>query len=119
MVSVKLCITLVLLRFVVEEWHRRVVIVVGSVIQIYNIVFVFVYSFQCTPVSFFWTRVLDDTTGHCIKIYALFSTGYTYVGLNVFYDVTMAVLPWFMVRRMQLDLRRKLMVVGVLALGSR
>lgn len=116
--SVKLSITLMLLRFVVEESHKRVVIIMGCMLQVYSVAFTFIYAFQCVPVTFFWTRAQGDISGRCLKLDKFFAAGYVYVGLNVLFDISMAIMPWLIVRKMQHDLRTRLMVTSILALGS-
>lgn len=116
--AVKLSIALMLLRYVMEESQKRLVYIVTGVTQIYSLAFLFVFAFQCTPGPFFWTRFQGVTDGHCINPNITVITGYVYVGVTIVYDWTMAILPWFIVRKMHLDLRTKRMVAVVLGLGS-
>lgn len=116
--AVKLSIALMLLRYAVEEYQKRLVYIVTGVTQIYSVVFLFVFAFQCTPSTFFWTRFQGETNGRCINPHIVVILGYVYLAVTIAYDWTMAVLPWFIVRKMHLDLRTKRMVAVVLALGS-
>lgn len=117
--AVKLSITLMLLRYAVEQHHKKLIYVVGIIFQVYSVAFIFVFVFQCLPVSFFWTQARGDTHGRCLDQDAVFNpVGQVYAGVTFVYDATMALLPWFMVRKMRLDLRTRIMIASVLALGS-
>lgn len=71
------------------------------------------------PASLFWTKHLGGVEkGRCVGTNVIVGTGYTFSALTVVYDWTMAILPWFVVRKMQLDLRTRRMIALVLALGS-
>lgn len=67
--------------------------------------------------SYFWTRV-QGTQGECMNLQVLVVSGYLYSAVTILYDLTMALLPWLLVRKLQLDLQTKIMVSVVLALGS-
>ena len=114
--AVKLSIALMLLRvFSVEPAYRLAIHLVTGVIQLYSVVFFFLFVFQCTPPSYFWTRFGN---GQCMNPDITVTATYVYSGLTVICDWTMAILPWFAVRKLQMNLRTKIMVTGVLAMAS-
>lgn len=115
---VKQSITLMLWRFAVQDYHKKLICIVAFALQLISIVVFFTVVFACSPVTFFWTRAAGDTKGLCRASNIGINISYVYSAALVVYDVTMAFLPWLMVRRLQLDLRTKLMVTTVLALGS-
>lgn len=116
--AVKLSIALMLLRFVVEQSHRLLIYFVTTVIQVFSVAFFFLFIFQCTPSPYFWTRFQGATDGHCMNPDTIITAVYVYSGITVLYDWSMALLPWFIVRTLQVDLRTKIMCALVLALGS-
>lgn len=116
--AVKLSIALMLLRVTVEEYQKRLIYIVTGVTQVYSVIFLFVFIFQCISPSFFWTRYQGVTDGRCIDPRITVITGYIYLAVTIVYDWTMAILPWFVVRNMQLNPRTKRMIAVVLALGS-
>lgn len=86
--------------------------------QICSVVILFCIVFQCQPLSFFWTQVLSDGGGSCMEQKTFLTISAFYSFAAILFDCTMAILPWFIVRKMQLDFQTKLMVSFVLALGS-
>lgn len=114
--AVKQSIALMLLRYAMDQ-HRKIVIYITVLMQVCGVGVFFVNVLQCLPVSHFWTR-LQVTKGRCLNLDTLVVIGYLYSTVTIVYDFTMALLPWFMVRKLQLNLRTRLMVTAILALGS-
>lgn len=116
--AVKLSIALMLSNLVVEGYHKKLIYIVTALLQIYSMFYFFQLLFQCIPISFFWTRVNWDTDGRCTDGNVVITSTYVYAVITLVFDWTMALLPWFMVRKLQMDLRTKLMIAFVLGLGS-
>lgn len=116
--AVKLSITLMLLRFVIQSSQRMMIYIITIILELYSVAFFFLFVFQCTPPSFFWTRFQGVTDGHCMDPSITITAVYVYSGIAIVYDWTMAIIPWFIVRRLQMTLRTKLMCAFILALGS-
>lgn len=114
--AVKQSITLMLLRYATDH-HRLVVLIVTCIMQLCGIVGFFLNVLQCIPASYFWGR-LEGATGRCMSVDVLVIAAYLYSAVTILYDVTMAFLPWLIVRKLHLDLRTRLMVATILALGS-
>lgn len=115
---VKLSIALMLLRYAIEPYQKRLIYIIAGTFLVYSVVYLFVFTFQCLPISYFWGRFLGATNGRCMDKTTFLVAGYIYPAVTIVYDWTMAILPWFIVRKMQLDLRTRIMVAAVLALGS-
>lgn len=107
-----------LLRVTMEKYQRRLIYIVTGITQIYSVIFLFIFIFQCNPIPLFWTKHSGATNGRCIDPTIIVITGYIYLGVTIIFDWTMAILPWFVVRKMQLDLRTRRMIAVILALGS-
>lgn len=107
-----------LLRFVVERSHTILLYVVIAATSLSSIALFVLFSFQCSPVSFFWRRAGGDIDGQCMSPLVVVTGAYVYSVVCVVCDWTMALLPWLLVRKTQMDVRTKLMVVFVLAIGS-
>lgn len=116
--AVKQSIALMLWRFAVESYHKKLIYVVTITLHLLSVISILSVTFECTPVTFFWTRAADDTKGLCRDSSIGIKISYAYSAALIAYDVTMAFLPWLMVRKLQFDLRTRLMVTMVLALGS-
>lgn len=116
--AVKLSIALMILRVTVEEYQKKLIYIVTGLTQVYSVMFLFLFAFQCIPTSFFWTSSLGAKHGRCIDPKLTMIAGYIYLAFTIIYDWTMAMLPWFIVRKMQMDLRTRRMIAAILALGS-
>ncbi|GAM40104.1 hypothetical protein TCE0_034f12193 [Talaromyces pinophilus] len=68
--------------------------------------------FQCTPVAYVYDTSIPG--GHCIKQGAFYVSTAT---MTIFTDLLVVVIPMIIVYSLQMPLRRKLMVVGILCLG--
>lgn len=107
-----------LLRFVMEPSHKILLYVVIGLTTISSLAFFFVFIFQCSPVPYFWRRAQGDIDGQCMDPLVVVIGAYAYSAVCIACDWTMALLPWFLVRKTQMDLRTKAMVIFVLAMGS-
>lgn len=115
--AVKLSIALMLLRFTVERTHKVLVYTVTGILELYSVAFFFIFLFQCLPPSTFWTRV-QGISGTCMNPHTVIISVYVYSAITCLHDWTMAVLPWVLVRNIQMNGRTKWMVTVVLGLGS-
>jgi hypothetical protein len=73
--------------------------------------------FQCSPISSFWTRFLGEP-GNCISGTIISHLGYTHTAVVTAADWTLAILPIFLVWNLKLNLRTKISVALILALGT-
>lgn len=55
-------------------------------------------TFQCQPISFFWSTTKSPLVGHCIDSRVTTIFGYTHAAASVLADWTLGILPWFIVR---------------------
>lgn len=76
----------------------------------------FVFLFQCNPIRAFWT--LDPHDGKCLDTTVLVGLVFAISGLNVIADWTFGVLPIFIVKDLQIPLRQKRLVIGLLAFAA-
>ncbi|OAA57322.1 Extracellular membrane protein, CFEM domain protein [Cordyceps fumosorosea ARSEF 2679] len=78
-------------------------------------VYEFLVIFQCTPISYFWTRWDGLHHGHCIDINALV---WSNAGLSIATDLWMLAIPMWQLRTLQLDWRRKVGVGLMFGVGT-
>lgn len=105
------------MRFCRVRAHNYTIYITLAIITAYDIAYLFVCIFQCHPVPYFWTQYLGQPGG-CFPRLVLTNLSYAAAALNSAADIVLGVLPVFLVRGLQLDLRTKFSVAGVLALGS-
>ncbi|MCJ1251879.1 hypothetical protein MMC30_009117 [Trapelia coarctata] len=110
-------ISIILLYFAVFAVSRRsltyaILQVTLWLVVFFNIAVTLVKIFSCSPVRKIWTPPLP---GHCLNLAAIFySTGI----FNLVTDVVLLVLPFEFTWRLKIDLKRKLGIYSVFALGS-
>lgn len=115
---VKTSICLMLLRYVIEPSHKLIIYIMMGVPQVLSVALFLTVLLQCRPLSLFWRRTQGVSDGQCLNPLVLAIGALIYSIVCVICDMILVVLPWFIVRKMQIDLRTKMMVVFVLALGS-
>lgn len=97
--------------------HRVANYVVTILAAIVGFVFFFLSVFQCSPVSFFWTRLGGDTNGRCINIDVLIGFAYLYGSVTAATDVAWGLLVAALLWNLKVDRRTKLLMAPFLALS--
>ncbi len=114
----KISITLVLLRLTITKIHRIILWAnVGIVIAI-GLMFWLVLLLDCRPISHFWNRVDPSNSGTCLPVQILLDIMYLYSALSIICDMTLGILPVFLVWTLQMNRRTKAAVGGILSLGA-
>lgn len=94
-----------------------------AVTTIIGLIFWFMLTLQCTPVSFFWQRVrleLDPTSnvhGSCMSLDSIIDIAYVYSVTATCCDLTLGLLPVFLVWNLQMNSRTKAALAGILGMG--
>lgn len=114
----KISIALVLLRLTVKKIHRIILWAnIGIVIAI-GLMFWLVLLLDCRPISYFWNRVDPEYSGTCLSVQTLLDIAYLYSALTIICDLTLGILPIFLVWTLQMNRRTKIAVAGILSLGA-
>ncbi|KAJ5519584.1 hypothetical protein N7463_000037 [Penicillium fimorum] len=119
----KLSIASALLRLTVSKAHRLILWGVIGVTCIVGLVFWFMLTLQCQPVEFFWQRVRPYTdpkanvSGTCMKLDDIITIAYVYSITATLCDLTLGLLPIALVWNLQMNLRTKAALAGILGLG--
>ena len=74
---------------------------------------VFSIIFSCKPVQFFWDKTIHN--GHCVNENSL---AYGITAANIVTDIVVLVLPIPWLWRLQMQMSRKLAIIGMFLLGS-
>jgi hypothetical protein len=77
-----------------------------------------VLLFDCQPIGYFWRQVDKDSKGSCLPLSTLLDIAYLYSSLTILCDLTLGILPAFLVWNLQMNGRTKLAVGGILSLGA-
>lgn len=114
MIFSKASIAVFLMRITPNRSHRLVIYCALGVSIFCGLVFFFVALFQCTPVSYFWTRT---GAGSCISIDIIIDVVYAYSALSIVTDFTFTLLPVYLVWNLQMDRRVKFALIPILSMG--
>lgn len=117
--TVKISILLSYLRFFSSPRFRRLVLIVILLNLLYMTGFVIPTIFQCSPTSYWWKEWDGERPGHCIarpqrRLQALVWTSSAF---NIVLDVIVLVMPVPLVWKMELNRRKKLLVIFMFTCG--
>ena len=113
----KLSIGIMLLRIAVAKVHKIIIYTTLVVIELYGAFFFFLFVLQCRPSSYFWTRYAGGT-GTCIDPTITVDATYAYSAISCCADWILGIIPVFLVWNLQMNIRTKLSVAAILALGA-
>lgn len=112
-----------LLRLTVARRHTIIIWAVIAVTTIVGLVFWFMLTLQCQPVSFFWQRVrplMDPTasvSGTCMDLDRIIAIAYFYSVTATCCDLTLGLLPIFLVWNLHMNTRTKAALAAILGMG--
>lgn len=115
----KVSIALALLRLTVSRVHRMILWAVIAVTAIVGLVFFFMLTLQCHPVEYFWQQVRPSVQGHghCMDLDSIINVAYVYSVTATCCDFTLGLLPVFLVWNLQMNVRTKGALAGILGMG--
>jgi hypothetical protein len=114
----KISIAVALLRLAVKRIHRIILWLTITVTIIIGLLFWLVLLLECKPISYFWNQVDGVSIGSCLPVHILLDIAYTYSSMTVMCDVTLGLLPIFLVWHLQMNRRTKMAVGGILSMGA-
>ncbi|EME40870.1 hypothetical protein DOTSEDRAFT_137132 [Dothistroma septosporum NZE10] len=116
--AIKASIAIMLLRLLVDVTQRTILYVVLIATELYSAAFFLLFVFQCSPVSYFWTR-FAGAEGACLNTSAVTGAVYAYSAIMCVGDWTFSILPVIIVWKLeQLPKREKAMVGIILAMSA-
>ncbi|KOS47218.1 hypothetical protein ACN38_g1876 [Penicillium nordicum] len=119
----KISIASALLRLTVSNAHKLVLWAVIGVTCIIGLVFWFMLTLQCQPVEFFWqqVRILSNphanVSGTCMNLDHIIAIAYVYSITATLCDLILGLLPIALVWNLQMNLRTKAALAGILGMG--
>ncbi|TGZ77567.1 hypothetical protein EX30DRAFT_293448, partial [Ascodesmis nigricans] len=116
----KMSLCVFLFRIAVSRLHVWILagVMIGSLI--FGIGYVFLVIFQCNPISAWW-EISPGGIDQCINLDAVVYTTYCASALNAVVDWTIGIVPFFIVKDLNMPKNRKMLVAGILgfaAIGS-
>lgn len=115
MIASKISIGVFLLRITVRTIDIFIIYGVMIITVLTGIVFFFITLFQCWPVEFFWDKNIPG--GTCIDINAIINVTYVYSAFSVICDFTFALLPLFLIWRLNMKTSVKVGLVPIMAMA--
>ncbi|WZH41754.1 Integral membrane protein PTH11 [Fusarium acuminatum] len=114
MIASKISIGYLLLRITNRKLDVWIIYSVMAITVCTGIVFFFVTLFQCSPISFFWNK---DQPGTCVKPEVIMALTYLYSVFSVISDFTCAILPMFLVAKLNMGRKTKLALIPIMAMA--
>ncbi|KAJ5474988.1 hypothetical protein N7539_008054 [Penicillium diatomitis] len=112
----KLSIAVALLRLTINRVHRIIIFLVMGFTVAVSLMFWITLLLNCQPVSFFWNFADPNSSGECMSLHELAKVVYVYSSFTIVSDLTLAILPIFLVWKLQMSPRTKVAVVVILIL---
>lgn len=113
--TLKLSLLFFYVRIFPSRPVRRLLWGTIAFVSIWGLTYVLLGIFQCTPISYFWTKWDGTKEGHCLDINAL---GWSNAGLSISIDLWMLAVPMWQLKTLQLDWRRKVGVGMMFVVGT-
>jgi hypothetical protein len=110
----KISILCFYLRVFPDKGFRRIIYGVMGLAVAYTIALFFATTFQCTPISYAWTQWDGLHQGKCSDIHL---QGWIAAGINIILDVVVMVLPLKHLAGLNMNLRKKSMVMAMFSVG--
>lgn len=110
----KISILCFYLRVFPSKDFRRIIFGIMWLSVAYTAAFFFATTFQCTPVSYAWTQWDGLHTGTCNDIHL---QGWIAAGINILLDAIVMILPLKHLVGLNMNIRRKLMVMAMFSVG--
>lgn len=110
----KISILFFYLRVFPAKEFRTLIWIVMAFAVVYTIVFGIVTALQCWPVSHAWNQWDGLHEGHCNNIHI---QGYVAAAVNIALDTVVMVLPLKHLANLNMDLKKKMMVMAMFSVG--
>ena len=114
MLLAKLSIAWFLLRVAVKPVHKWIIYIGMTLTVVGSMAFFFACIFQCWPVSYFWDRSQE---GSCTENGVVLALSYVFSTINIVSDFIFALLPAWIVSHLNMKLKTKVALIGLMGMG--
>ncbi|KAF2179166.1 GPCR, PTH11-type [Zopfia rhizophila CBS 207.26] len=111
---VKASVVFTLLRFTTQKKYRWTLYVMQFIASVMAIIGILASLLYCRPVQGYWNPLL----GKCGNFMVVVNIGYAWTAVGIVTDWCCAILPWFVVRKLQMSKRSKVTIIIILGLGA-
>jgi hypothetical protein len=112
----KISVGVFLLRVATNRIHVWIIRLIIMGTALFGSAYFFLAIFQCKPVSAWWRH--SPGYGTCLGPTIVLATTYTAAVINSFADWTFGILPFFIVRGLDMPRKQKRLVAGILAFAG-
>ncbi|KAI5918710.1 GPCR, PTH11-type [Camillea tinctor] len=111
---IKASVVFTLLRVTREALYRWLLYAMLLVASLMAMVGILASLLYCRPTRAYWNPLL----GTCGDFMVVVNIGYAWTAVGIVTDWMCAILPYFIVRKLQMARRTKMVVMGILSLGA-
>jgi len=114
MLLAKMSIAWFLLRVAVKPVHKWIIYIGMALTVVGSMAFFFACIFQCWPVSYLWDRLQE---GSCTENGVVLTLSYVFSTINIASDFIFALLPAWIVSHLNMKLKTKVALIGLMGMG--
>lgn len=111
---VKASVVFMLLQFTTEKKYRWTLYAMLGLSSLMAIIGILASLLYCRPIQAYWNPLL----GKCGDFMVVVRIGYAWTAVGILTDWVTAILPYFVVRKLQLSRRSKTSIMVILGLGA-
>ncbi|GAB7365939.1 hypothetical protein MBLNU230_g7267t1 [Neophaeotheca triangularis] len=101
--------------FTRSTFPRIWILIVGGVIAVFTVIVMFVYAFECNPVTLAWSPAFTQHPDQCINRHALY---YAAAAFNILTDVIILVMPIRPLAKLNINSARRNALIGIFLVGG-
>ncbi|GKZ36654.1 hypothetical protein AbraIFM66950_007829 [Aspergillus brasiliensis] len=115
----KISVSIFILRVTIDRTHQIAVCLVGGIVVISGLIFFIMVLVQCHPLSYFWNQLSSAYTGpgSCMNMHIIVGGLYAFSASSALFDLTIAILPILLVRKLNMKRDVKVAVAGLLGMA--
>lgn len=110
----KLAILFFLLRVFQHGKLKQTIYVTMGLCVAYAVSFFFATLFQCWPINHTWKQLEEWHHGYCNEVHV---QGWLSAAFNIVLDIIILVLPIHELYQLQMNMHKKLLLIGIFSLG--
>jgi hypothetical protein len=118
MITSKISIGFFFLRVTITRLHAWIIYTAVSLSIFAGIAFLLVCLLQCNPISDYWMRYTGQADGSCLQVEVVIALAYLYSACSIIADFTLALLPIFLIKNLEMDKKTKILLVPLLGMGT-
>ncbi|OJJ98536.1 hypothetical protein ASPACDRAFT_79908 [Aspergillus aculeatus ATCC 16872] len=115
----KISVSIFILRITIHRVHRIVIGVVVGLVVAAGFAFFVILLAQCKPMAYWYLRLSTEEVGKgtCISTHVAMDALYAFSATSAVFDMTIAVLPILLVRKLKMQSDVKIAVAGLLSMA--